>query len=589
MNLWNKIKEVKHLYSLVCVLLLGINLFIVFDYYCEKNNFHVDEQWSYAHSNSFIGPYIASAEGNWNRWLPSEAYQKYLTVQPENDFDFSHIYRNLQRDMHTPLYFMALYTVNYFFPGTFSKWTGGGLNIFLWILTLLAMLKLSQKFFNNKWMALLPVVLFAFSSIGFASVLYIRVYLMQTLFAVCMLNELCSLLQEKQATKKRLFFIGLYSTLGMLTSYNSAVFSYIVSCVCGAYLLCVKEYKLLLKLALAMFLSVVAFFAVCPYAIKTLTAFGCASVGDGYSLMWHINKVSANLVDGLFSFHANVFDNALLSCGMVAAILLLTGTYAFFAGKNKEKSDETVVLITLIIAAMSGYLCYCMPEMWEYNSRYYMLLNPLWAILIFYAIVKILHGFGMAQKYAAALLVLIIGVNSVFADFERTSPYAFHQSKEDVDFINSLKHKKLIAWTGLAWSNEAASYLWKDSAGFYYISPQLFIYLEKCEDIVFKLKPIPNYSSLRQGDYLLIFNSYNKTLYYDPAKKVSKVEVCPDIYKNLSYERTLMIGNVWFDVYKINGDFLPDYGNAMAVRLRMLTKQIDNRSVEVYKFDFSGI
>lgn len=558
MSLWNKIKEFRWLYTVVCLLLLSINLCMVFGYYCEKNNFHVDEQWSYAHANSFIGPYVANAEENWNRWLPSETYQKYLTVQPENGFDFSHIYRNLQRDMHTPLYFMTLYTISYFFPDTFSKWIGGGLNIFMWVLTLLAMLKLSQKFFVNKWFALLPVVLFAFSCIGFSSVLYIRVYLMQTLFAVCMLNELCPLLQEKKATKKRLFLIGLYSTLGMLTSYNSAVFSYIVSCVSGAYLLCVKEYKLLLKLALAMFLSVVAFFAVCPYALKTLMIFGCASVAGDKSLLWHINKVSANLADGLFSFHANVFDNVQLSWAAVAVILLLICGYAFFAWKNKEKNDETVVLFALIIVLMSGYLCYCMPEMWEYNSRYYMLLNPVWAILIFYALAKILSGLRLAEKYAAVLLVMLIGMNSAFADFEGRSPYAFHQEQEDIDFINKLKHKKLAAWTGLSWSNESAGYLWKNTAGIYFISPQLFTYLDTCEDIFFKLKPVKEPENLLEGDYLLIFNSYNKTLFYNPAKKAVKADICPDVYKNLSYERTLQIGNIWFDVYKINGNFLPN-------------------------------
>ena len=78
------------------------------------------------------------------------------------------------------------------------------------------------------------------------------------------------------------------------------------------------------------------------------------------------------------------------------------------------------------------------------------------------------------------------------------------------------------------------------------------------EDIFFKLKPVKEPENLLEGDYLLIFNSYNKTLFYNPAKKAVKADICPDVYKNLSYERTLQIGNIWFDVYKINGNFLPN-------------------------------
>ena len=159
---------------LVAVIVLSTAL-LAWQIAFHKENFHVDELWTYAHANSTQDAYLSPRIDSYlkyvktdlfYRWIPGEAFHDYLTVQPEEAFRYGHIGENLAKDVHPPLYYWLLHTVCSFFPDVFSKWQSAGLNLVLWVLTLAALFKLARILLPEPGAALAAVGIYAFSLMG---------------------------------------------------------------------------------------------------------------------------------------------------------------------------------------------------------------------------------------------------------------------------------------------------------------------------------------------------------------------------------------------------------------------------------------
>ena len=348
-----------------------------------------------------------------NRWIDVSVIHNYLTVQPEERFRYKHIFENMAVGVHPPLFYIMLHTVCSFTPPhTFSKWQGAALNIPLWILLLFMMYKLSRRFFDDKYLALLPVVFYAYSQVGFNTVLYIRGYLMQTLWAVCLMYETVCLLQEKDVTKKRWFLIYLFSLLGMLTQYNSIIYSAIIGIVIGFGLLWQKRYNHLIILAMVMVLSLCSLFVIFPDAINVLLhsprAIEISNISLSDKLMnfldpWGKTKnLSSIYTTYLWSFRE--FNNYLL---WVCIILPLSYKYLY---TNADKSIDLLIIIYLLMCLYSEFF---MPEMYIYNMRYVMLVVPLIAIATIWYLSFILQNLKIKNLYLKLFLCSVVFVNAL--------------------------------------------------------------------------------------------------------------------------------------------------------------------------------
>ena len=226
----------------------------------HKENFHVDELFSYAHANStqgaFLGPRIDSffhyLEADlFYRWIPGEAFRTYLTVQPEEAFRYGHIGENLTKGVHPPLYYWLLHTICSFFPDVFSKWQSAGLNLVLGVLTLAALFKLARLMLPSG-QAAAAVGIYAFSAAGLETAAFLRMYLLQTLFFICLAYETAVMLRDNRADYRRLGRIALYSFLCLMTHYSSLFYTFFMAAATGVVLLWRRNFALLWRYAVAM-------------------------------------------------------------------------------------------------------------------------------------------------------------------------------------------------------------------------------------------------------------------------------------------------------------------------------------------------
>jgi len=565
----NFLKSTKAFYLLI-VALLCANLCLIIYFFTQKTTFHVDEIWSYSYSNSTVGRNISLGEYQ-NTWIDHEQFHKYITVQKDDEFSFKHIDANLQGDMHTPLYYWIFYTINYFVPDVFSKWSGAGLNIFLWLLTLVVMYKLSAQFFENKYLIFAPLILYSFSLIGIGTVLYIRLYMLQTLLATLLFYTMILYYKDDTHFRHKAIFVFIFSLLGLLTSYNSLILSFTLSVVFGTYLLLTQKIDKLLYLALAMIASVSAFFAIFPTAWSIFTTFTPAVCHGSKDALEAIASALNIYFTELFNIHINVQTSELYL--HITLIAFLYGLFLYFYATS-FKPNKNFLLLTLSAIAINLYLSYTMLDMHEYQDRYTMFLFPLAAILTVYAVNVMIASFTSKRTAIVTVYILLL-LNILNVNYNRYSPYLLQLKDENIQTLQLFKNKKLIVSSNTKWTDEVGSYLYENTDKVYYPSFNLYLYTTICykrenakkKEVRVTAAQIKNLlAEIAKGDYFLMSNIGESNYKYD-ANNVGYGQgyFCQELQDGLTYMSTINIGNGTFDLYRVNKDAMlkmaDDYGN----------------------------
>ncbi len=518
-------------------MLLVVNVSLVLYYFNQRDIFHTDEQWSYAHANSTQGAYLSPSVDSYMRdkehsisykWLDNIIFHDYLTVQENERFVYGHIGENLKVVEHPPLYFLILHTICSFFPDVFSKWHGGVLNILAFTLTLILLYKLSKLVLKDDVLALFPVFFWGFSNIGLGTALYLRMYMLQTFFAVGLAYQTLLMLDEKQERAEQLILIYLYSALGILTQYNSLIFSFFMAMATGSVLLCRKNWCLLLSYGGIMLLSVLTLFAVFPDAFDVLLhsqrgteiASRTTRFGSFLFLLLKIENLLDVCLTQLFCFRA-VYG------GVFVAFFLL----GFMAVCNRQRNADIRLLLFVCVCTFV-LLAFIMPEMYVFWSRYFMSVMPVAAILTIYLII---HGgvyLNLPKRYIVFLLSLLVTLNSLFADFSHRSAYSFLQNmKTDMQFEKDV-HKRLIVVSGVSSFFSGVELYWNTDG--------VFRGDDICDNIEERLN----------ADYLLAFNSIIKSVGdEDKIKEKMKDAKC---MSNLEFVSVIKISaDFVFDLYRV--------------------------------------
>ncbi len=446
-------------------LLLLANLLVIVFTVSHKQAFHSDEQWSYAHANSSKGAYLDRKIDSFyqindnirqrlfNRWINGKTFNDYLTVQPEERFSYGHIYKNLQIVEHPPLYFLLLHTVSSLFPDSFNKWHAGTINILLFILIYISLFKLSELMLKDKKLALLSVALWGFSEIGLDTAVFLRMYVLQTLFSVCLVYETIKIIQENAASRKQLGLVFLYSFLGIFTQYNSVFFSFFVAFATCLILLKRKNYRLMFQYGGIMALSVMALFAAFPAAWNVL--FGSMrgkqvlsamsrtpDIGDNIlNLLWRIDLTLSRLID-MFARHFFAFDG--VNYQLLSFLLILTGGYSILC---KQKMAVSTKLLLSVAGLYCVYLL-SMPYMAIFHSRYFMNVAPFVAILAVMLLSWLLRQARLNADMVILCVGLLVGINSLRTDFAHQSPYAFRWGAAEYDTAAKIKDNKVFINAG---------------------------------------------------------------------------------------------------------------------------------------------
>ena len=232
------------------ILLFAIVLICLCSWWAvRKEGFFLDEIYSYGLANSSYVPFLSWLHGGEqvaNGQLPEAVFTRsdflnYVAPQGSARFDYASVYYNQTQDVHPPLFYFLLHTVCSLFPGSFTKWTGLGMNFVLLGGTLAALYALGMELFADWKKALFVCALYAFSQEAMSNAMMIRMYMLLTFLTV-----LLALLVAKAFRKPGVplyLLIGLVIFLGMLTQYFYVVYAFALCAVYDLYLMHRREWK----------------------------------------------------------------------------------------------------------------------------------------------------------------------------------------------------------------------------------------------------------------------------------------------------------------------------------------------------------
>ena len=325
----------------------------------RKEGFFCDELYSYHFTSQLNYPYLVAdrEDATWlNQWHSSEYFQDYLTLTEEEAFGFSGVWRTITADVHPPVFYLLLnFSSSVFsivFPGIFTKWSGIFVNMLFFLLTILFLWKLSKELMKSEFWSALVCVLYGFSAGAVSTVVFIRMYMVFTCFAV-LFTYVNVLLWKEVWTKNQggkvkgwiYPILSLTAFMGIMTQYYFLVYAFFICAVIWCYSLWKRNYSFAVKYALAMGAGIAAVLLIWPDILNDIfsgyrgeEAFGNLAAGEGW--FTSLPELFA-VIDG------ELFGKGAFLLLTLAAVLILYRVLSVWWRIRKDTAEDGSICILL--------------------------------------------------------------------------------------------------------------------------------------------------------------------------------------------------------------------------------------------------
>lgn len=284
---------VKRNLALILALIIICSVCLLF---CSrKEGMFIDEVYSYGLANSYYAPYVTDIKGGdmTDKIFTRAELTDYLAVMGDDAFAAGSVYYNQTRDVHPPLYYWLLNFVSSLCAGHFSMWIGLGLNLIIYVLTLVTLYKLAELLFSSRLCAVAAVLIYGLSTIGLSTMLMIRMYMLLTLFTVLLAYLIARL--DKTGDKKLYLPLAFTIFAGLMTQYYFVFYAFFL---CGFYVISLaarREWRAALRFSAAALLGVVGLVAAFPACFDQLFADALVSGGSAVENLMSVSQYAARI------------------------------------------------------------------------------------------------------------------------------------------------------------------------------------------------------------------------------------------------------------------------------------------------------
>ena len=243
-------------FLLLLVLCMGTAL-----YFClQKAGFHEDEYYTLYSTARSQGFFVEDG-----KWMSREELAGEYTVLPGERFNYGLVKQVQSWDVHPPLYYFAVHTMESLFPVTMSKWHGLSVNlaayfgclVLLFVLAKTVLQKITEKQTDLSCVASCDIesrkkkiigysavvmLLYGMSPAGLSSVVLIRMYALLTVFILwAAFLHVKNMDVEKLAGKPFWLPLGICTFLGFMTQYYYFLFIFFMAAAFCCYRLITKK------------------------------------------------------------------------------------------------------------------------------------------------------------------------------------------------------------------------------------------------------------------------------------------------------------------------------------------------------------
>lgn len=344
----NRIISKRDIFIVVVILIM---CGIIFWFQLKKVGVHEDEVYSISSAvnpnNGLMLAYDNNVipENEPPTWKTREYVQEYMTLTKDNYFNIKSIYNNQKMDNHPPLFYVLVHFSAILFSGEFTKYTIFLVNIIMYVLSCLIIVKLLKLI--NKENIIIGTLIFYGLSIGTISmVLYQRMYMTLTFFILLYFYYNIKVYKnEFNIDKKLIIKLGITTVLGFLTQYFFAIYASIIFLIMIIKMAKVKNKKAILKyVAVHIICAVVGILLFIPSILHLLFS------DRGISNFGNSNYLT-NL--GTYIKHLT-YAFSITELNMILFIVLLV----FFIKKTYlcKKADERFVVLVAIVPSIIYFL-----------------------------------------------------------------------------------------------------------------------------------------------------------------------------------------------------------------------------------------
>lgn len=436
MSIKNYIKKENVLFLLILI----IQVSIMAGYGNMKKGYFVDELWSYGLANSYYHPHVYS-DGKLDDWVEGKYFKDYIEVLDDQRFQYGSVVYNQKNDVHPPLFYIVLHTICSFFPNSFSKWYGIFPNIFYFSCCMYFLYKLGYLLFDNSYRALIPVMAYGLCPGSISNVMYIRMYMLLTVWAVYAFYIHSRWIKTGGMNVKGLIELVAVSYLGFMSHYYYFVYAFFLSAFYVIYLIKKEDMKKTIQYCLAMAGSLFLVLITYPTAYKQLFW------GDrGKEAVGNFFKIDAFL-DSFRNFYLIMTEGVFANCNVLLAIGFIG---IIFIGKDmilkKETRSKQFYIIMMAMVTIWAYFIVVVKIAPYRVDRYLFCIYPLISLIISYALFCILIQFNISLTWSHVgvllvfLLIVVKGVSEnkiqyLYSDMWQNIELAKRHAGDDCIYI----------------------------------------------------------------------------------------------------------------------------------------------------------
>jgi len=433
---------------LLFILTVLLQLIMMTFFASLKSGFHVDEIWTYAHSNSSFKPYLyLSINSDWdknmvddsffNQWVSGYEFNEYITLSEEERFKYNSVIYNVSKSVHPPLYYFFIHTLYSFFPGGINKWYGLTINFVLFISCQILLFQLGKQSLVSKWLALYGCVLWGFGTSAINNVMFIRMYVLMTFFVLLFSYFSLRILKSPKTSVFDFICLFIATLLGALSQHYFLIYAFLLANTLIAIWINQKKTIRAVTYGITVLSGVAASFALFPATWTHLfvssrgreatSNFGSVNViQDNNRLYLIFNFIFRELL-GIKLPTSELFSN-IFSILIYGAFVLLVLVFLRFCFNHRKsiikqlntkintvlQSDNSLPLIALIVLLYILIVAKIAPIMGMYWDRYIFCVFPILAFLTVWGIDRFLLKFNIPPISRLKIIPIIISVLLVF-------------------------------------------------------------------------------------------------------------------------------------------------------------------------------
>ncbi len=424
-----------------------------------RNQWHIDEVFSYGLSNSYDRPFlfhwfggienIDDGEDNGSvledeehkfiyQWHTPEEFKDYITVQPDERFTYDNVYKNQELDVHPPLYYFILHTICSFFPDVFSKWFALIPNIICFVLSMLLLYKIAKELTDSEYKSIAVMAFWGISRGAVNSTIFLRMYMLMIVLALISAYLHILLIKKETLSVKYVILIAITNIAGFLTQYYLYIYAFFFAAVTCFLFLLRKNWKQIFVYAGPVLLSVVVALIIFPQSIKHATngAHGETAMNSLGNFLRLFHKqlmfIQYTLQDCLginVNENNSIFATILAITLSIAAITLTILFFKWFK-KFKAQGGELDGIVKKIFLRMQEYkisqyiliyastiitglfIAILTPRMYLFQDRYFFVIMPLCSMIICLSLItlaeKVLANIKVIGKYAVPVVLCVM-------------------------------------------------------------------------------------------------------------------------------------------------------------------------------------